>query len=118
MQGTVLAKRLDSIVLGRIDLHKPVIEYTYEVGGVQYRNDVFNIVDNDGTASWAREILGNYRVGAPCAVYYDSSHPRDSALSTAPNARAMGIMILGAFLGLAHLLRGLAATFVRLPTQC
>lgn len=112
VQGTVISKKLHSIVTGAINLHKPVIEYSYVVGGIPYRNDVFNLVDDDGTEDWARSVLRDFRVGAPCTVYYDPSNPQTSALSTRPNSGAIWLMILSTLLGVVHLVGGIMAVRV------
>lgn len=107
VQGTVISKKLDSVVAGKINLHTPVIEYSYVAQGKPYKNDVFNLVDSDGTEQWARSILGDFPVGAACTVYYDPLNPQTSALSTRPTSRAMWLMIGSAFFGLVLLLRGI-----------
>jgi hypothetical protein len=118
VEGTVVSKKLDSVVVGRINLHKPVIEYSYLVQRTPYTNNVFNLADDDGTEEWARAILRNYRVGAACTVYYDPSNPQTSALSTAPTTRAIWLMIGSAFLGLVHLIGGiLVARDAPLPNE-
>jgi hypothetical protein len=107
VQGTVLSSKLHSVVTGRINLHKPVIEYSYVVQGKPYRNNVFSPVDEDGTEEWARSILCDYPVGAGCEVYYDPADPQTSTLSVRPTTRAMWLMIGSAFLGLVHLAGGI-----------
>jgi hypothetical protein len=107
VDGTVLAKRIDSVVSGNVNLHTPVIEYSYVVAGVQYRNSVYNLADEDGTEEWAASILRNYRVGAACTVYYDPSNPQFSALSVGATTKAVWIMILASILGTFGLAKGI-----------
>jgi hypothetical protein len=109
VDGTVLAKRIGSVVSGNINLHTPVIEYAYVVAGVPYRNSVYNLADEDGTEKWAESILRNYRVGAACTVYYDASNPQLSALSVGATAKAVWIMILASLLGSIALIKGVLA---------
>jgi hypothetical protein len=118
VQGTVVSKKLDSVVTGRINLHKPLIEYSYVVGGMPYRNSTFNLVDEDGTEEWARSILRDYNIGAACTVYYDPLNPQTSVLCTRPTSRAIWLMIGFAFLGVVHVVGGvLAVRVASLPNR-
>lgn len=118
VQGTVISKKLHSVVTGRINLHKHVIDYSYVVGGIPYRNNVFTLVEDDGTEDWARSILRDFRVGAPCTVYYDPLNPETSALSTRPNSRAIWLIILSAFLGVVSVVGGtMAVRAASLPNK-
>jgi hypothetical protein len=109
VQGTVVSTKLESVVSGRINLHKPVIEYSYVVGGTPYQNNTFTLVDDDGTDQWARSVLEDYTVGATCTVYYNPFNPQTSALSTRPTSRALWLMIGFTFLGVVHLVGGILA---------
>jgi hypothetical protein len=107
VRGTVIAKRLQSNVVGRINLHRPIVEYSYVVGGVQYQNDAFTLLDDDGTEQWATLILEEYTVGTPCTVYYSPLNPKTSVLSKWPTPRCAWITLCLAILGVCHLLGGL-----------
>lgn len=109
VQGTVVSKKLDSVVTGRINLHKPVIEYSYVVRGMPYRNSTYNLIDDDGTEEWARSVLRDYKVDTACTVYYDPLNPQTSVLSHHPTSRALWLMIGLVFLGVVNLVGGVLA---------
>jgi hypothetical protein len=104
--GRVVSPRLKSRVEDKINLHTPVIEYTYVVDGKPYRNDAFTAGDDEMREDLARSILERYPVGAPCTVYYDPADPRISALSIHPTSRVVTLMIVTLCLGTMQLLAG------------
>jgi hypothetical protein len=99
VQGSVVSKRIVQAGV-RQTLFKPVIEYTYVVDGVTYRNQTFSPLQDEGTEEWARSVLQDYRVNAPCTVYIASGNPRTSVLSSRPSAESTWRMMGGLVLGL------------------
>ena len=68
-------------------LEKPVIDYTYEVGGTPYRSDRISI--GPDLDSWAagerRERV--FREGAQIRVHYDPAKPDRSVLESGVSVR-------------------------------
>jgi hypothetical protein len=106
--GTVLSTRIDSTVSGRINIHRPVIAYQYQVNGILYKNDTFDPFNGEGTRTWAESILRQYSIGGACTVFADPSSPQDSVLSRTPNNRAVWIFIGFSILGSCILTSGIA----------
>jgi len=97
VQGTVVSTKLQRVGHG----YQPIIEYSYSVQGVNYRNNLFSYANNHGyTEERALAILDAYRAGTPCTVFYDPSNPQTSALSVAMDAAGIWIVILGMIIGL------------------
>lgn len=109
VQGSVLSTRLQSTVAGRMNLHRPVIEYSYVVGNVTYRNNLYDSFNGDGTETWAREILQHYQAGAVCSVFYHPTDPQKSVLSRAPNYNTIWITIDFSVLGVILVVGGMLA---------
>ncbi len=109
VEGTVLSTTLKSNVRGRSSHHWPVIEYSYMVGNVTYRNDLFNPLNDDGTEKWAREILQQYSLGAVCSVFYNPSDPQEAVLSRTPNYSTVSVAIIFTALGVLHVVGGILA---------
>ncbi len=82
---------------GRIVASKPLVEYTYTVGGVEYRGSRVGIGDLSAGTARAENARKRYAVGHLRPVYYDPANPADSMLDREPPAR-VGVMYAGAAL--------------------
>lgn len=104
--GRVVAARLESLERGRTNLHTPVVQYTYVVGGRQYRNEVYSVIDNQGTIAWARGVLREFPVGGACTVYFNRANPQQSALTNRPTTGQFCFMLGLAAFGVVVLVGG------------
>lgn len=96
--------RVGSDSLVRRTFYRPVIVYTYTVGGREYTADRVTL---GGQAGWSssrffQRSLAKYPPGSPVTVYYNPSNPSEAVLER----RVWGSRLL---VGLGLLLLGLAA---------
>jgi hypothetical protein len=94
--GTVLASFTDaSHDADRTLMFRPVIQYSYSVAGVEYRNDTISLSGVVRT-SWrkpADRLVAEYPVGQPCRVLHNPADPAESVLR--PGAGAHYYVIAG-----------------------
>jgi len=81
--GDVLTSQVRYVDQGRFSGYRPLVEYRYTVGGVEYRNDVFHLAGwNDvGNRKWAETTAQKFEAGSQCTVYYDAHAPQASCLT-------------------------------------
>lgn len=109
--GTVLSGKIQSTVSGRINLHKPIIQYEYVVAGKKYIGSRYTLVpmDDEGTEEWARGILATHPAGSKCRVFYRPGHPDASVLRRTPRASFYFLTaFFGLVLGLGSVLGGIS----------
>ena len=86
-QGQIVDARVDRSMHTDSDgdtdySYTPRVEYTYEYGGVNYRNNkvAFGLAQGYNSQAKAQEVISRYPVGSEVPVYYDPSNPEDSVL--------------------------------------
>jgi len=60
--------------------YKPVVTYTYEVGGRPYTCKRVTPLDEGGGRAWAHRIVNSYKAGQTCEAYYDPGNPANAFL--------------------------------------
>jgi hypothetical protein len=101
-RGKVLTTRIKQTTTAKGGkLYKPVVEYSYRVNGVEYRNDVYISLDfvGEGDDDFANQVLLQFRPQAACTVYFNPSHPQESVLTVKPGMGYWGFILLFACFG-------------------
>lgn len=99
--GVVVSSEVEIFVQGRFNLHTPVVLYNYTVNGVNYENDAYDPMREDGTESWANSIAQRYPVGRRCTVYFDPESPSDSVLMKNAVSRSWYLAAISGIIGVA-----------------
>ena len=62
--------------------YSPHVEYTYQVGGQEYRGKdiTFGFKQGFGSPNKAEEVIARYPAGGSVTVYYDPSNPQKAVL--------------------------------------
>lgn len=84
VEGTVNAAKIEPVDMRRGGFrYRPVIEYSYSVGGRDFSNDLYSMIfiDNVDEKKWAEAVVRDFPAGAACTVYYDPRNPQVSCLS-------------------------------------
>jgi hypothetical protein len=86
------------------DYYRPIIRYTYQVGGAHYTSSQRAPGDPQQypEIKQARDILKKFRADQPIKVYYDPKDPKDAVLepgSLGPSMRKLGTSFVMLFLG-------------------
>ena len=62
-------------------MHRPVVEYTYQVDGRAYRgNQIQLMMQVSGSQGYAQKKAGKYPAGSAVTVLYDPANPGNAAL--------------------------------------
>jgi hypothetical protein len=102
VRGVVAASRVER----QWRSYRPIVEYRYVVGGQQYDAATYDPSDTDGTDVWATKIVGRYPRGVACTVYFNPQQPDDAVLCQWPTARALTVIVICGFAGMAMLASG------------
>ncbi len=103
--GTVIKSEVAEVPTRRFSkLYKPVVVYTYEIDGLEYRNDKmgFGFDDFLGDGLFrdrfaAEKVATHYRPGNPVSVSYDPQDKSLSVLITGINKGHVATTIFGLF---------------------
>lgn len=89
---------------GSSDTYSPVVEYTYQVGGQEYRGKdiAFGFKQGYGSPGKAEAVTARYPEGGSVTVYYDPANPKQAVLE-----RKVGGFGVGLAIGIIFLLIGL-----------
>ena len=86
-------------------IYKPLIEFTYTVGGAEYSSDTFTLSVYSTDSETASAIVGRYPIGAPAIVHYNPEDPSEATLETGENTfGTIFMLILAGFFAFAGLL--------------
>ena len=88
---------------GRVT-RRPLIIYSYSIGGVRYTTDRVTALTRSHSASWADEIVGQYKVGQKVTAYVSPADPGSAFLIADRDWRAYAFAVVPLVLAL-----GLAA---------
>lgn len=81
VQATVHGTDIERVDSQDSVTYKPIVDYSYEVGGVEHRSDAVTPVGGRSSdRGWARRIVGRFEVGETTRAYYDPQAPGDSFL--------------------------------------
>ena len=97
--GVVISSEVESFVQGRFNLHTPIVLYNYTVNGVNYENDAYDPMREDGTKRWANSIAEQYPVGGRCTVYFDPESPSASVLTKGAVSRSWYLAAISGIVG-------------------
>ncbi len=85
-------------------LRRPLVIYSYSVGGVRYTTDRITSLGRSHSASWAEKIVGQFHVGQTVTAYVSPFDPGSAFLIQDRDWRAYVFAIVPLLVGL-----GLAA---------
>jgi hypothetical protein len=81
-------------------LQRPLVIYSYSVGGVRYTTDRIMSVARPQTSSWAEEIARQYKVGQTVTAYVTPLDPGSAFLIQDRDWRAYAFAIIPLILAL------------------
>jgi Protein of unknown function (DUF3592) len=99
-RGTVVISSTESVLSadGRdLVLHAPLVEFTYQVHGREYRSRQVTLgVELSGTQSSAEQIAARYPQGSAVEVHYDPANPSNAVLQVASSVSWL-LLVLALF---------------------
>jgi Protein of unknown function (DUF3592) len=100
-RGTVVISSTETVYQtdrGRdLILHAPVVEFTYQVHGLEYRSRQVTLgAKLAGTRSFAEQIAARYPQGSAVEVHYESANPSNAVLQVASSASWL-LLVLALF---------------------
>jgi hypothetical protein len=100
-RGTVVISSTETVLQGDrgrdLILHAPVVEFTYQVHGREYRSRQITLgAKLAGTRSFAEQIAARYPQGSAVEVHYDSANPSNAVLQAASSASWL-LLVLALF---------------------